>query len=495
MNGTEARAATREELIAENDRHETRIAALEQENAWFKRQIFGSKSERFIPNDEQTTLPLEGVESKSVETTTRTISYQRTETKQVAGHSRGLMPTHLPVKEQIIDPAEDVSGCVHIGDEITWEYEYEPGSLFIKKYVRRKYARPQGDGVVIGELPSRVIPKGNFGPGLIARIIIDKYAYHMPFDRQRRKYKSEFNVDFPESTLCDASRQVCEQWIAPLYRIMTTTLFKANYLMADETPLPVLIKQVKGKTHRGYFWVYYDPLARMVVFDYRHSRSRDGPEDFLRPFSGTLQIDGYEGYTDVVGRNDIVTAGCMAHVRRYFEQALGSDRQNAEYALQEIGAWFEVERKAAQDEISFDQRLALRKEKTVASMDAFEQWMKDLVASTILLPKSPMGKAIGYAQNMWPRFMPFKTDGRIELSNNLVENAIRPVTLGRKNWMFAGSEDGARRSAMLYSIVCSAQLHGIDPFEYVKDLLVRIPDYNQQKLADLLPATWKTQTN
>ncbi len=494
-----AAVATREELIEENNRHEAEIARLGGELielkhhlAWLERQIFGSKSERFIPSsDQQTELPLAGVESTPVETKQRTISYQRTETKQIAGHGRGLMPTHLTVKEQIIEPAEDVSGCVHIGDEVTWEYDYEPGSLFIKKYIRRKYALPQGDGVVIGDLPTRVIPKSNFAAGLIARMIIDKYAYHLPFDRQRRKYKSEFDVDFPESTLCDVARQVCEQWIVPLYGVMTASLLKTTYLMADETPLPVLIKTVKGKTHRGYLWVYYDPLGKMVVFDYRHSRSRDGPNDFLKKFSGTLQVDGYEGYVDVSARHDIVTAGCMAHVRRYFEQAIDSDRKNAEYALEQIGTWFEAERQAAHDGLSHDRRLALRQEKIVASMGAFEQWMKELVGKALVLPKSPMGKAVGYAQNMWPRFTPFKTDGRIELSNNFVENAIRPVAIGRKNWMFAGSEDGAQRSGMFYSIICSAQLHGIDPFEYVKDILVRLPDYNQQKLADLLPNNWK----
>jgi transposase len=493
-----AQTATREELIEENTRHESEIArlgnkivTLEHHLSWLERQIFGSKSERFIPNDQQTELPLGGVASTPIETQQRTVTYQRTELKQAAGHGRSVMPTHLPVKEQVIEPAEDVSGCVHIGDEISWEYEYEPGTLFIKKYIRRKYALPQGDGIAIGDLPTRVIPKGNFGPGLISRLLIDKYVYHLPFDRQRRKYKSEFDVDFAESTLCDVARQVCEQWISPLYKVMIASLLKTTYLMADETPLPVLIKTVKGKTHRGYLWVYYDPLGKMVVFDYRHSRSRDGPNDFLKNFSGTLQIDGYEGYTDVNARPDIVVAGCMAHVRRYFEQAMDSDRKNAEYALQEIGNWFEVERQAAQDNLSHDERLALRKEKTVTSMDTFEQWMKNLVSSSILLPKSPMGKAVGYAQNMWPRFAAFKTDGRIELSNNFVENAIRPVAIGRKNWMFAGSEDGAQRSAMFYSVVCSAQLHGIDPFEYVRDLLIRLPDYNQQKLADLLPVNWK----
>ena len=491
MNAAQARCASREDLIKENDRHEARITQLQQELAWLKRQLFGQKSERFVPNDQQMELPLEGVESKPVEPPTQTISYQRSEKKQVAGHGRGQMPTHLPIKEFIIEPSEDTSGCVHIGDEISWEYDYEPGVLRINKYIRRKYGLPKGDGVIIGTLPTQVIPKGNFGASLIARITIDKYVYHMPFDRQRRKYKSEFGVDFSESTLCGISRQVCEQLIAPLYRIMPVTLLGATYLMADETPLPVLIKTVKGKTHRGYFWVYYDPLGRMVVFDYRHSRSRDGPNDFLKQFSGTLQVDGYEGYTDVIARSDITVSGCMAHVRRYFDQALDSDPQHARYALEEIGKWFAIEKQSMEQCLSAQQRLAIRIEKVVPPMDAFEQWMKDLVAQGLVLPKSPMGKAIGYAQHMWPRFMPFKTDGRIELSNNLVENAIRPVALGRKNWMFAGSEDGARRSAMLYSIVCSAQLQGIDPFEYVKDLLIRLPDYNSQKLADLLPANWK----
>lgn len=464
---------------------------LTHELQWLKRQIFGQKSERFIPNEAQLGLGLDVPENQPPATKER-VQYDRTKpAKKQAGHGRGTMPTNLPIEDIVIEPQEDVTGLEQIGQEESWELEYEPGRLKVVRYLRPKYVR-KGEGsddILIGVLPPRPIEKGNSGPGLMARVVTDKFLYHLPLDRQRKRFQVEDGVEIAESTLCDIVRRTAF-WIEPIYRVFVEKIRSASYLQADETPIPVLVKEKKGKTHQGYFWVYYDPLGDLVVFDYRKGRSRDGPSEMLQGFKGVLQVDGYAGYNEILSKSDIRWASCMAHVRRKFEQAKDSDPERAEHALKTIGTWFTVEAEAKEAEAGFDQRLALRQQRTVPSMQDFHSWMKQ--EHTLVLPKSPMGGAISYALNQWPGFEPFMTDGRIELSNNFVENAIRPVTLGRKNYLFKGSHNAAGRAAMIYSLFATATKHKIDSFAYLKDLLKRLPAAKNTEIENFIPQNWKT---
>jgi transposase len=459
------------------------IAKLQHEIAWLKRQIFGQKSERFIPNDQQTCLDLD-VPEQAIATKQETITYTRTRTQKTAGHGRGEMPTHLPIKDTVIEPQEDVSAMTHIGDEVSWEYEYDPGTLFINRFVRPKYVRPDNAGIVTAELPPRAIDKGNFGPGLMSTVVTDKYLYHMPLHRQRQKYLNEFKVDFAESTFCDLiARSVF--WMEPVYALQKSMLLQSTYLQADETPIPVLIKNKTGKTHTGYYWVYYDPIGKVVIFEYRTGRGREGPNEFLKEFKGTVQVDGYTGYDELMRRKDIVRAACMAHVRRKFEAALEFDRTAAEYALGRIGAWFEKERDAKEANLSYEQRRAIRQELLHDDFASFRQWMLEQVVNR--LPKDLIRKACEYGIGQWDGFNAFLNDGRVELSNNLVENAIRPVALGRKNYLFKGSHEAAQRGAIIYSLVATAKLHGQDPYRYIKMLLEKLPAEKSANIEKYLP--------
>jgi transposase len=252
-------------IIAEHhtiEQLQTEIDGLKCQLDWLKRQIFGTKSERFIPSsDLQMALDMGialGIPGDQPPPKVQTISYDRstttTTTENKVGHGRGTMPTHLPFIDVVIEPKEDHSDCIHIGDEVSWEYEFEPGSLKVKRYIRPKFAKPFGDGIVIGELPARPIEKGNAGAGLMTQVTIDKYVYHMPLDRQRKKFKNEYNVDFSESWLCDIVKNTAF-WIEPVYKAYVEQIVACDYLQADETPIPVLTTDGKGKTHRGYFWV------------------------------------------------------------------------------------------------------------------------------------------------------------------------------------------------------------------------------------------------
>lgn len=493
--------ASRQELVdiilgqaAQIDKLSNAITELSMQLEWLRRQIFGAKSERFVePDDLQTALEL-GIAASNAEcdTETTTISYDRKKNiaakKPVKGHGRGAMPTHLPIKKTTVEPLEDTTGMTIIGEEVTWYYEMDkPASLHIVLISRPKYAMPDKTGVIIGTLPALPVEKGNAGPGLLANIINEKYLYHMPLDRQRKKFKHEYNVEFSPSWLSDNVGKTVF-WLQSVYDRYQEMLLKSTYLQGDETPLQVLTRDGKGKTHKGYLWVYHDPIQHIVLFDYRENRSHKGPSDLLKNFHGTLQIDGYEGYADIIAKNGLVRAGCMDHVRRRFDKALSFNKTLASYALETMKAWYMVEREAKEQNLSFDERLALRKEKVAESMAAFKTWMQQQLAG--VLPKSPIGLALQYALNQWEFFNPYLTDGRIELSNILIENAIRPVTLGRKNFLFAGSHNAARWPAVIYSLAAIAKNHGINPFDYFKELLAELPKATTGDIGKFLIPEW-----
>jgi transposase len=488
--------ASRQELIdiilAQQEQIEkltNTVTELTMKMDWLNRQVFGAKSERYIPSDDlQMALELGITDTGAGQNNTAIeVSYTRKEkkpTEPIKGHGRGTMPTHLPIKDVVIEPEGDISGLVRIGEEVSWYYEMDkPSSLHIIRTTRPKFGLPEKTGVLIADLPALPVEKGNAGPGFLAHITSEKYLYHMPLDRQRKKFQNEYNTNFSESWLSDNIGKVVF-WFEPVYKAYQTKLLSADYLQADETPLQVLTRNSLGKTHRGYLWVYRDPISKIVLFDYRPSRSREGPMDFLKDLKGTLQVDGYEGYGEIIRKNGLKHAACMDHLRRRFEKALGYDRERARHALDEMGVWYQVEREARENGMQFEQRLAIRREKVAPSMAAFKKWMQQNL--TTVLPKSPIGIAIQYALDQWDYFEPYLTDGRIEISNILIENAIRPVALGRKNFLFAGSHEAARWPAVIYSLSTIAQENGVTPFEYFKELLTKLPKANMKDINSFL---------
>lgn len=486
-----ARTLTYDELLFENLR-------LREELAQLKRLIFGQKRERFVPlvNEQQLAIALhEELTAAPAVPPTTTITYTRREKKSSTTKpkhpSRNPLPSHLRREEIVIAPAEDTSTLKKIGEEITEELEYQPGELYVKRYIRPKYVRPEGDGsagspIVVAMLPSRPIEKGIAGPALLAHILISKFVDHLPLYRQCQQF-NRLGVEISGATVNGWVASSCD-WFVPLCNVQRQLIEHSAYLMADETPIPVLDRSKAGKTHLGYHWVYYDPLNRRVLFDYRPGRSRAGPNDLLENFRGYLQIDGYDGYNDVIKRPGVIAVGCMAHARRYFEHAQESDRVRAAWMLSKIQQLYVLERQAREAALSFQERYQLRQEQALSVLAEIKSWLE--VNLTTVLPKSAIGKAIAYMLGQWSKLEKYVTDGRLEIDNNLVENAIRPVALGRKNYLFAGSHEGAKRAAMVYTLVATAKLHHVEPYEYLKDILSRIPDYPLNKVADLLPQNW-----
>jgi hypothetical protein len=256
--------------------------------------------------------------------------------------------------------------------------------------------------------------------------------------------------------------------------------------MADETPIPVQTRDKPGSTHKGYHWVYYSPLEKLVCFDYRKGRGRDGPEKFLESFRGMLQTDGYVAYDIYEKKDGITLFGCMAHARRKFEKAKDNDLKRAEYVLERMQQLYLTEREAREKGLSFEQRKELRVEQSLPVLKELEKWMKEQLPE--VLPKSSIGQAITYTLGLWNRLTRYIDNGHVEIDNNLIENSIRPVALGRKNYLFAGSHEAARNAAMIYSFLGTCKINNVEPYQWLKNTLQRIPDQSIQKLDELLPA-------
>lgn len=460
-----------------------------------KKMIFGSRHERFIPVDSshpQLALDLEAETiGAGTITSTKQISYTRNkvaiETKPLVHPGRMKLPESLRREEIMIEPAADTTSFKKIGEEITEVLEYQPGELYVKQYRRPKYAKPDNSGVVIGSLPTRPLEKAMAGEGLLAQIIIDKYVDHLPLYRQMQRFDRS-GVKLSYSTLTDWVSGTC-QLIAPLFESLKAEILKSNYLHADETPIKVIDKDKKGETHRGYYWVYQNSIDKIVLFDYQEGRGREGPEDVLKNFKGYLQTDGYVAYNIFDKREGVTLINCMAHARRMFNEALTNDELRAAHALQEIQKLYAIERICKENGLSEAERKEMREQKSTPILKEMGTWLRQQYAE--VLPKSAIGKAIAYSLERWEKLSAYTKDGRLNIDNNSVENSIRPVALGRKNYLFAGSHEAAKRSGMLYSLMGTCKLHGIEPYTWLREVLHQIADHPVNKVQDLLPHRYK----
>jgi transposase len=472
------------------------VLQLRHELDQLKKMIFGAKQERFMPGNtaDGTQLSI-GLAAEQVTATSliraKKIEYTRTEailTNPVSAHQgRMKLPDHLERKEILVD-VDRKEGCREIGQEITEELEYEPGRLYVNRYIRPKYVSADNTTILIAPMLERPLPKAIAGPGLLAQIVIDKYVDHLPLHRQQQRFSRE-KINIPYSTITDWVSNTC-QLITPLYQALQKQVLASDYLHADETPIKVLDKDKKGETHRGYFWVYHNSLQDMVFFDYRPGRGREGPSELLKDFRGHLQTDGYAAYNIFNTQKDVTLLHCMAHARRKFIESRLNDEARSDYALAQIQLLYGIERKATDEQLSESDVLALRQQEAMPILESLGRWMKQ--AYLEVLPKSAIGKALAYSIERWPQLMIYATDGKLNIDNNPVERCIRPVAVGRKNYLFAGSHEAAQRSAMLYSLLGTCKLHGVNPFTWLKNVLEVIPSHPINKIQDLLPSYWKT---
>ena len=473
--------------------HQSKINQLEFFIAQLKRLLFGVKRERFIPehNPEQLLLPFEVAPLEEIPQR-EDISYSRQKSNK-SHPGRIALPDHLPVEEIVLQPEEDTTGMTCVGKEITDKLELVPAKLFIKRYIRPKYIQTSTDGLtskgIIADLPSFAIDKGIAGESLLAQVMVDKFVDHLPTYRQMERFKRN-GINIPYATISGWQSKVA-QLLVPLYKVLKHRVLSQGYLQADETPIAVLDKTKKGKTHRGYHWVYHCPLENVVLFDYRSSRSREGPDELLKNFKGYLQTDGYKVYESFGDNKDITLLGCMAHARRGFEKALDYDKDKAGYAMSLFQKLYVIERQAREQNLDYKQRHNLRLEKALPICNELGKWMAQEYKT--ILPKSALGKAMAYCISRWDNLIAYLKDGALEIDNNLVENAIRPVALGRKNYLFAGSHSAAQNAAMIYSFFATCKKNNINPYQWLHYTLQVIQDYKIPKLHELLPQNFKTK--
>ncbi|MBA3830280.1 MAG: IS66 family transposase, partial [Taibaiella sp.] len=474
-------AATAGDYKSLYEQSQIRIVALEQQLQQLQKLIFGSRHERFLPssaNDPQLSLDIKTDVTASVSvTSTKQVSYTRTnitvEQKPLQHPGRMKLPESLRRQEIVIQPAEDVTFCKKIGEEITEVLEYQPGELYVKQYKRIKYAKPDNGGIIIGKLLSRPIEKAMAGEGLLTQIVIDKYVDHLPLYRQMQRFQRA-GVKLSYSTLTDWVSDTCKL-ITPLFEALKAEVLKSNYLHADETPIKVMDKDKKGETHRGYYWVYQNSIDKIVFFDYQEGRGREGPINILQNFKGHLQTDGYVAY-DIFDKSENITQlHCMAHARRMFNEALDNDKSVAEHAMHEIQKLYAIERSCKEQNLSFDEIKYVRQQQSVPVLTSLGKWMKEQYVQA--LPKSAIGKALGYSIERWETLSQYTDNGMLNIDNNPVENSIRPVALGRKNYLFVGSHEAAKRSGMLYSLLGTCKMNGIEPYAWLKEVLQTIADH------------------
>ena len=482
---------TKKELQAEIAIQKTENAALKHELAQLKRLIFGSKQERFVPteNPEQLALDLaqEAVNEELV-VVKETITYDR---KKKAHPGRTKLPENLPTEDIIIEPEEDTSEMERIGEEITETIDYQPGILLKRRYIRPKYARKtEVEGqptVIIGTLPDRPIPKGIPEAGLLAHLLVSKYVDHLPFYRQIEQFKRDHGWSIHQSTINDWFAACCKL-LEPLYDKLLDQVLQTDYLQADESPIKVLDKDKKGSTHQGYMWVYRNPATGLVLFDYRKGLGMHGPKERLADFRGYLQCDGYKVYDSMAKKRQdqsLQLISCLAHIRRKFFDAKANHPELAENALGQIQSLYKIEQSCREQEMTAPKRQQIRNQQAKPIFENLVAWVSEQHRNN--LSKEPIGKALKYANDQLPKLAAYMEDGRIEIDNNLIENAIRPLALGRKNYLFAGSHQAAQRTAMMYSFMATCKTLGLNPKQWLANTLTAVGTCPVNKVEELLP--------
>jgi len=404
------------------------------------------------------------------------------------GKSKGrqALPKSLPRERRVVDIPETEKQCscgqakVKIGSAVSEKLDFVPASFRVIETETLRYACPKcHEGVSVAKAPAQAVEKGLAAQGLLAHVAVSKYADHLPLHRQRRIYERH-GVDLSVSTLADFVEQVATA-LTPIVEEIKRQILATRYLQTDETSVTVL-DEPQG-TFTGRLWVYLDPIGRQAVFDATPTRERDGPETFLADFQGKLQADAYSGYDALFRGGGIVEIACWAHARRRFVEALSGDTRAATM-MALVQQLYQVERDAT-DAAS---RLRLRQERSKPILEQIAAERQRLEQEA--LPKSPLGDALRYLTNQWQALCRFAEDGSIEIDNNGAERQLRAVAVGRKNWLFAGSMAGAHRAAVIYSLIQSCRLVDVDPFAYLRDVLLRIATHPVDRVAELTPKAW-----
>ena len=490
-------------LQALTEQYDHKVTELEAELAELKRELFGPKSDRLTPDQqEQLSALSQDLESEAQRPDAASDGVldedeedekQKKRPKRRRG-GRHPLPAHLETETITIEPELSPCPCCgrmpeRIGEEVTEEIDFIPAKLIRRKTVRPKYACHCGEaGVAIAPLPPRLVPQSRLGLRLAVHMILARYDDHLSFYRLEQQFRERHGVVIPRQQMIQWAEHIAT-WLRPIYDAMWKVMVGGGYLQVDETPVKVLDPDVQGKAARGFLWFYAVPGGD-VILEFDPSRGMAPVQKRLEHFSGTIQTDAYEVYQSLERKNaEIRRIACLAHVRRYFLKAVKENLPAAVWFIKQIRLLYHIENDirslAPQDR--YQHRLH-QAPVIWQTMKAKADELKPLI-----LPKSTLGKAVNYFINEYEALLGYLRDGRHEIDNNLIENSIRPTAVGRRRWLFIGHPDAGWRSAVLYSILVSLRRRGINPLEYLTDVLGRLPQAKTSDIQGLLPANWKPQ--
>ena len=498
--------AEKEQMQREKDEMQTVIDDLRAMMAWFRKKLFYKMSEKNLPLDPNVLEPtlfetvLSEEEQAKLDAEVKKMEEENAKAIEVKAHKREvrkpLLSNDLPVEEEHLYPegVKDNPDYVEIGVEVTETLGIRPAVMFKKRTIRHKFVlksnlqieKPDQKAFLIAPLPETIIPKGMASESLLADILINKYIYHLPFHRQIQKYK-ELGVLLNDATINDWFAAVCAK-LRPLYERLRVEIMSKDYIQVDESTLPVIDNE-KHRAVKGYMWAVRDTLGGSVYFHYDNGSSGgDTARKLIGAYRGAVQTDGYEVYNAFENTPGKRMIGCWAHARRKFVEALEENKKYASEAIVYIGKLYKLEEEMREAGLDAETIQKRRQEESYPIICEFEKWM-DSVAN-LFKPKTRMGKALTYTYSLLPRLSRYVLDGRYHIDNNGIENAIRPLALGRKNYLFAGNHEAAVRAAIAYSLFSSCKAAGIEPREWLEDILVRLPAYNGD-IGALLPCNWQ----
>jgi transposase len=504
----EKKNARYEAVIKDKDE---KIKQLTDQLAWYRRKFWKASSEKYIPSDpSQRRLDFDGLdilpqeEVVIKEAAKEIISYERRKTEKDKKQPVRLpLPDDLRREEEVIEPEGIDENWTRIGEEITEILEHKPGELYVRRIVRPKYAlrkdlqQLQEDGQESGQknmkiaaLPLLPLPRSNAGASLLSELLIGKYVYHLPFHRSIAMFKMA-GISIPASTV-NGWFFASSDLLRALYYRLREIVLSTDYIQVDESTVPV-INDEKHRAVKSYLWVVRSVMKNLMFFHYdKGSRAQKVVIELLQNYQGAVQTDGYEAYSIYENKKGVLLLGCWAHARRKFTEALKEDKSGASYALEQIGMLYNVEAMATDKEMDHVERAALRERLAYPILCAFEKWIVNYYPKVLL--QGRMYKALTYTYSLFQRLSRYHLDGRYQIDNNLVENAIRPLALGRKNYLFCGNHDAAENAAIMYSLLGCCKSCDVNPREWLQDVLTKLPYYNNdysRDLAELLPHNWE----
>ncbi len=496
----ERQALQIEELTQKLHSSELNLNRLQHQVEQLLRRIYGRRSEKMDPNQMMfEPLLLEAIQQpvSDPEPLVPLVESEKPAPVRTRRNHPGRIPIpdHLERVEIVLDLPEEQKICSQsgqplkqIGWEISEKLEYRPGKLIVNVYKRPKYSANdlEGPGVVIASMPDHPIERCKADVGLIAYLIVSKFADHLPLYRQNGIFERE-GVDIPRASQTSWVLQTYEA-LNPIEKALKQAVLEGDILYTDDSIIPLQVKG-RGKVQKARLWAYVrggtDPP--LTVYDFSHDRSKKRPLDFLGDYQGYVHADAYSGYDELFRRKGVIEVGCWVHTRRHFDEAVSSRKIEATEIMARIGQLYKVEAECA--ELKPEPRHLIRQERSRPLLDNLFARMEELKAQTI--PSEPLRKAVDYALNQRQALYRYLEDGRLKPDNNTAENAIRPLALGRKNWLFAASERGARATALFLGLIQSCKACRVNPWEYLDDLLRRLMSHPVSRLRELLPDQWK----